>query len=339
MNHKRSRASGLIGIRGVAEVAGVSPMTASRALSRPELVAADTRRKVQEAAKAVGYVPNRLAGALSRHRTHVVGLVIPTLQNLIATETIQGINAVLDARGIHLMIGEYGTSLAKEEELIHAFLAYRPSGLILQSTVHTPAAAEVVRRAGIPVVETGNLIKAPLDSNVSFSNYAAAKAMTEYLIRRYRKVAYVGFAVAENDRTRDRRRGYAAALRAAGRTVDPACMVDVPVRRQVGDRILVELLQAQPDIDAIFFGGHWIAVEALIECYRRGIDVPGRIALAGLDDNDLSEKLPPGLTTVRIPRAEMGRRSAEGLLKRIDDPNAPPFRIDVGFEIVRRGSA
>jgi LacI family gluconate utilization system Gnt-I transcriptional repressor len=196
-----------------------------------------------------------------------------------------------------------------------------------------------VKRAGIPVVETGNLIKTPLDSIVSFSNYAAAKAMTAYLVERYRKVAYVGFAVAENDRTRDRRQGYSAALRAAGRRVDPACIVDVPVRRQVGDRILVELLDAQPDIDAIFFGGHWIACEALVECCRRNIAVPGRVALAGLDDNDLSEKLPPGLTTVRIPRAEMGRRSAEGLLQRIDDPAAPPFRVDVGFEIVKRGSA
>lgn len=339
MTQKRSRASGLIGIRGVAEVAGVSPMTASRALSRPGLVADETRRKVEAAAKAVGYVPNRLAGALAMHRTQVVGLVIPTLQNPIATETIQGINEVLDARGIHLMIGEYGTSLAKEEELIRAFLAYRPSGLIVQSTVHTPGAVEVVKRAGIPVVETGNLIKAPLDSIVSFSNYAAAKAMTSYLLERYRKVAYVGFATAENDRTRDRRRGYAAAVRAAGLEVDPALIVDAPVQRRIGDRILVELLTAHPDIDAIFFGGHWIAVEALVECYRRGYAVPRRVAIAGLDDNDLSENLPPGLTTVRIPRAEIGRQSAEGLLRRIDDPATPPFRIDVGFEIVKRGSA
>jgi LacI family gluconate utilization system Gnt-I transcriptional repressor len=339
MTQKRSSTSNLIGIRGVAELAGVSPMTASRALSRPDLVAESTRQKVEAAAREVGYVPNRLAGALSRHRTQVVGLVIPTLQNPIATETIQGINSVLNPRGIHLMIGEYGTSLAKEEELIRAFLSYRPSGLILQSTLHTPGAAAVVRIAGIPVVETGNLIKTPLDSVVSFSNYAAAKAMTAYLLARYKHVAFVGFATAENDRTRDRRRGYMAAVRAAGLVPDPAYMIEAPVQRSVGDRILVQLLKEHPEIDAVFFGGHWIAVEALVECYRQGYKVPQRIAIAGLDDNDLSERLPPGLTTVRVPRAEIGRLSAEGLLRRIEHPSTPSFRIDVGYEIVERGSA
>jgi LacI family gluconate utilization system Gnt-I transcriptional repressor len=339
MSQKRSRTGGLIGIRGVAERAGVSPITASRALSRPGLVAEATRLKVEAAAVEVGYVPNRLAGALSSHRTQVVGLVIPTLQNPIATETIQGINSVLNPRGIHLMIGEYGTSLAKEEELIRAFLAYRPSGLILQSTLHTPGAREVVRIAGIPVVETGNLIKKPLDSVVSFSNYAAAKAMTAYLLKRYKKVAFVGFATTENDRTRDRQRGYVAALRAAGLAADPALMIEAPVQRAIGDQILVKLLTAQPSIDAIFFAGHWIAVEALVECYRQGYKVPQRVAIAGLDDNDLSEHLPPGLTTVRVPRRDIGKLSAEGLLKRIEHPDTPSFSIDVGYEIVQRGSA
>lgn len=336
-NHRQTKRQ--LRILDVAKVAGVSPMTVSRALSRPELVAESTRIRVEEAVKSIGYLPNRLAGALSSRRSNVACLIVPNLDNPIAASTVHGAASVLEPRGIYLMIGEYGSSIDREKELIRAFVAYRPCGLLLQSTVHADGVKEIIDSVGLPVVETGNLIKDPLDGIVSFSNYRAAKAMTEYLVSRYKTVAYIGFSSIDNDRMRDRKRGYLSVVRRDRGAVDPDCVVEVAVGESTGGELLAGMLARRPDIDAVFFAANVLAVDALVECYRSGHAVPGRVAIAGFDDSGLSEKLPPGLTTIRIPREEIGRLSAAWLLERLDGRGVDAPRIDVGFELVRRGSA
>jgi LacI family transcriptional regulator, gluconate utilization system Gnt-I transcriptional repressor len=174
---------------------------------------------------------------------------------------------------------------------------------------------------------------------VSYSNFEAARAMTAHLVRQgYRRIGFVTLPLRDNDRSKERRRGYFAALKELGLPVDPSLVLEAPGGFSEGADALARLLRVHPDLDAGFFAGDVLAVGALFECQRRGWAVPGRVALASFDDLDLLRHAVPTVTTLRIPRHEIGRRSAELLVSRL--MGAPPerIRIDVGFEIVQRES-
>lgn len=336
---KRKRGGGQVNMHDIARHAGVSPMTVSRALREPGSVSEKMRRKVDAAVREFGYLPNRIAGSLSSKRTNVVGLVVPSIRNSLYASMVQAISEVLRANGLHLMIADSGHRLADEEALVEALLAQRVCGLVLHNTRHSRRVRELVRSTGVPVIETGNLPADPLDMAVSYSNFEAARAMTLHLARLgYRRIGFVTLPLRDNDRSEQRRRGYFAALKEQGLPVDPNLVLEAPGGFSEGGDALVRLIQTHPDIDAVFFAGDVLAVGALFECQRRGWAVPGRVAIASFDDLDLLRHTVPTVTTLRLPRQEIGRRSAELLVNRLR--GAPPERlkIDVGFEIVQRDS-
>ena len=323
----------------IARRAGVSPMTVSRALSEPGTVSEKMRRKVDAAVRQFGYLPNRIAGSLSSKRSNVVGLIVPSIRNSLYATMIQAISDVLRANGLHLMIANSGHRLADEEALVTALLAQRVCGLVLHNTTHSKRVRELIRNTDVPVVETGNLPAAPLDMAVSYSNFEAARAMTLHLARLgYRKIGFVTLPLRDNDRSEERRRGYFAALRELGLPADPTLVLEASGGFSEGADAVVRLVQAHPDLDAAFFAGDVLAVGALFECQRRGWAVPGRVAIASFDDLDLLRHAVPAVTTLRIPRAEIGRRGAELLVNRLHGTPAERIRIDVGFEIVQRES-
>ncbi|MCO6415078.1 LacI family DNA-binding transcriptional regulator [Siccirubricoccus sp. KC 17139] len=314
-------------------------MTVSRALKTPERVSPEVRARVEEAVRAVGYVPNRLAGSLSSSRSSVIGLVVPSIENSLFASTIQGISDVLRRHGHELMIASSGYGAAAEEAAIRAFLGQRVAGLILHDTTHTPEAVAMIRRAGIPVVENGTLTRQPLDMVVSYSNHDAAKAMTQHLLRLgYRRIGFVTLPLAANERSRDRRRGYEAALEEAGLPYDPRLVLEVPPGLAAGVEALYRLLEGGGEPDAIFFAGDVLAIGAALECTRRGWKVPEKVAIAAFDNIDLLGHLVPPVTTLRLPRQEIGRRSAEVLLDRIQGRATGPLAIDLRFEIIHRAS-
>ena len=323
----------------IARHAGVSPMTVSRALREPATVSEEMRRKVDAAVREFGYLPNRIAGSLSSSRSNVVGLIVPSIRNSLYASMIQAVSEVLRANGLHLMIANSGHRLEDEEALVSALLAQRVCGLVLHNTTHSRRVRELVAKTGVPVIETGNLPADPLDMAVSYSNFEAARAMTLHLARLgYRKIGFVTLPLRDNDRSEERRRGYFAALIELGLPADPGLVLEAPGGFSEGADALVRLVQAHPDLDAGFFAGDVLAVGALFECQRRGWAVPGRVAIASFDDLDLLRHAVPTVTTLRIPRAEIGRRSAELLVNRLHGAPTERIRIDVGFEIVQRES-
>lgn len=323
----------------VARRAKVSAITVSRALRSPEKVSRETRERVQEAIAAIGYVQNSVAGSLASRRTNILAAIIPSISHAALENMVQGLSDGARENGLHLILGTSGDTLEGEQEAIAAILAQRPCGLCLHNTVHTAQAHRLLAGAGIPVVETGDLIAEPVEATVGFSNFAAAKAMTVHLGERdYRRIAFAGLPVASSVRSGQRQRGYFAGLRALGRARDAELVMQVPSWTQGGGSALAELLQARPDIDAVFFSAGALAIGALLECHRRGWPVPGRVAIAGFDDNDIASQVTPRLTTVRVPRYDIGRKAAEYVVARLGGAT-PPTRLDVGFEIIQRESA
>lgn len=322
----------------VAALAAVSAMTVSRALRDPTSCTGETLRRIEAAIEETGYVVNRVAGSLASRRTNVVGLIVPSLHNSLFAETIQGVSDILGSE-YHLMIADSGYSLKGEEVAIRAFLAHRVCGFVLHNTKHTTRSLAMLRGAGIPCVETGNLIRQPVDMAVGFSNHDASRAMTEYLIGLgYRRIGFVSLAVKDNDRAMERRAGYLTALAHAGIEQDSACIVESAPGLRNGGQALVRLVKTRPDIEVVFLTGDVLAVGALLEAHRQGWSVPGQIAIAGSDDSELQECISPSLTTLRFPRYEIGRRAAGMLLDRLQGRSSGSALLDLGFEIIVRAS-
>jgi LacI family gluconate utilization system Gnt-I transcriptional repressor len=331
-----SKKQGAVRMRDVAAQAGVSRMTVSRALNQPESVNPVLRQRVLDTVAELGYVHNQLASSLSSQRSNVIGLVLPSLENSIFAQTLKGISDVLRPVGFHLMVAE-SEDAEEEEQVIGAFIAQRVGGLILHSTNHTPGAVRMLRGSQTPVVENGDLPVEPVDMVVSYSNREAAKAMTLHLARLgYKRPAFA--ALSANRRAAQRQLGFMDALKELGQKADPRRAVAVSRGFTGGSEAIAYVERNLPDADALFCAGDVLAVGALFECDRKGWKVPERLAIASFDDLELMRFVNPPLTSLRLPRYEIGRRSAEMLLSRIEGASMPVCVVDLGFEIVQRTS-
>ena len=332
------RGNGGIRMREVAHRAGVSRMTVSRVLSQPEKVKEVLRNRVLEAVAELGYVHNHLARSLSSNRSTIIGLVLPSLENSIFAQTVKGISDVLRPAGFQLMLAESGDDAEEEERIIAAFIAQRVGGLVLHATQHSRAAVKMLRSAGTPVVENGDIPADPIDMVVSYSNRAAAKAMTLHLARLgYSRITFAGLM--DNPRASERQLGFRDALEELDLPSDPRSVVRVSRGFAGGAEAIAYIEKHVPETDALFCAGDVLAAGALFDCNRRGWAVPSRLALASFDDLDLMRFVNPAITALRLPRYEIGRRSADMLLTRLRDQELPVQSIDLGFEIVHRASA
>jgi len=341
LSENRTRSGGgAVRMADVAKAANVSLMTVSRALNEPAKLSEETRKHVLDTIRKIGYVPNSIASNLASNRSNVVGQIVPSIQNSLYSHTMKGAADVLRAAGMHLLIADSGYSLDEEEALIGAFVAQRVCGLLLHNTAHTPRATQLARQAGIPVIETGDLVRNPLDVVISYSNFNAAKEMTLYLAARgYKSIGFVSVPMRNNPRSKERLKGYYAALASLGRERNTALVQEAEPGLTAGAHAMIDMMQRAPEVDAIFFAGDVLAVGALFEAQRRGWKVPERIAIAGFDDLDILRHTVPKLTCLNLPRLEIGRRSAECLLQRLrGDADAAPTRLDLGFEIIQRES-
>ena len=323
----------------VARKAGVALVTVSRAFSDPDKVSSETRARIAAAAAELGYVPNLLAGSLASSRSRIIAMTVPTLANSFFAETAQSISSVLRDQGYQLLLGDSGYSVEEEESLVRAFLGRQPDGFIVTGSRHSEAARALLAGAGIPVVETWEVPADAIDMAVGFSNEAAAAAMTEELVAAgYRRIGLLAWGVGNNARNDQRVAGHRGVLARHGLAEDLFVATEGASAMECGSRTLPKLVERWPDVEAVFCADDMIAVGALLECQRRGWSVPERIAIAGFGDFDIARQVNPGLTTIRIPASAIGAEAAHLLLNRLAG-RAPAQRIvDLGFELVRRGS-
>jgi len=324
----------------VAHAAGVSTMTVVRVLREPHKVAAATRARVKQVLRETGYTPDLLARGLALNRSGLVAAVIPLLTNSLIAEIMQGLTDALAPAGFHLLLGASGFSAAEEEVLVRAFLSRRIDGIYLTGVSHTDETVRMLKRAAIPVVEGGNVTQRPIDMVVGYSNVKAASEVTRYLLKAgYAKIGYIGALPNDNDRARDRRRGYEAALTAARRKIDPSLCIETTLDIDAGAQAMATLLERHPNVRAVFCSADAIAVGALFECQRRRLAIPGRIAIAGFDDIPIAAQVVPSLTTLRVPRYFIGQRAGEMLRDRLAGRVVKQRVVDTGFQLVPRDSA
>ena len=329
-----------VGVREIAKRVGVAPMTVSRVLSNPDVVAPETRAKVLAAIEAAGFVPNRLASSM-RRSGRMIGTVVPPLINSGIADQVQGMSDECQEGGYSMLLVQGEFTLEAEENSIRTLLGWRPAGMILQSFVQSETARQLLKASGAPVVEISEIKgRKPIDMLVGVSNFETAYAMTMHLAAKgYKHIGFVSTPIHGNDRLQQRRAGYHAALAELGVKNRAGMEVEVPITAAGGAQAMTALTDRHKDIDAIFFSSDTLAIGAVQECHRRGWTVPGRIAIAGYGDIELAAQLYPPLTTVKVNRYEMGRRAVRQLLDRLGGTQKMPTITSLGFEIVDRESA
>jgi LacI family gluconate utilization system Gnt-I transcriptional repressor len=334
----RRRATGRHTLDDVARLAGVSAITASRALRGTRRVDPELVERVRAAAQELGYVPDPAARALaSTHSSHVA-VLIPLLTNALFVELLEAVQRTLMPAGFQTLIGVTHYRPDEEEALLRSYLAHRPAGLLVTGFDRSDAARRLITGSKVPCVHMMEVGRAPGMYSVGLSQQAAGRAITEHLLQRgRRRIAYVAGQL--DPRVMQRLQGCRDALKAAG-CHDPGLEVldPSPTSMALGGRLFEQLLARRPDVDAVFFCNDDLAQGALLTAMRMKVAVPGRVAVAGFNDLDGSDQMSPPLTTVRTPRGEIGMRAASMLLALMRGEAVAAHAVDVGFELVVRQS-
>ncbi|MES2550597.1 MAG: LacI family DNA-binding transcriptional regulator [Pseudomonadota bacterium] len=298
-------------LRDVSEASGVSEMTVSRVLRNRGDVSAPTREKVLEAARALGYVPNKIAGALASQRVNLVGVVIPSLSNMVFPEVMTGISEVLDGTGLQPVVGVTNYLPDREESVIYEMLSWRPSGMIIAGLEHSTAARAMLGRAGIPIVEIMDIDGDPINHAVGISHRRAGRQMAEAIIAAgYREIAFLGTQMPNDFRAKKRLEGFEEALAKAGLTLVDREYYSGGSALLKGREMTAAVLNRTPDVDFLYYSNDMIGAGGLLYCLAQGIDVPGRIGLAGFNGVELLDGLPRKLATMDACRLEIGRKAA-----------------------------
>jgi LacI family gluconate utilization system Gnt-I transcriptional repressor len=334
----KGRGTGRARLEEVAQLARVSTMTASRALSQPGLVSEATRARVDQAVLALGYVPNLAARALASNRSRVIVVLVPSLSNAVFTAVLDGIHDAIGGSQYQLLIGNTRYSDAEEEKLLRTYLQSDPDGILLPGLSHSPEVARMLETLHVPVVSMMDLASAPSMPSVGFSQIDAAMALTKHLLGKgYRRIAYVGAQL--DERTLRRADGWRQTMLDAGLfDAGLEIMTPQPSTVALGAELMRRVLAELPDCDAVFFCNDDLAHGALFHCQREGIAVPGRVAVAGFNDLPASHLMVPSLTTVETPRYQIGHQAASLLLDLIAGKTPPARSIDLGFTLRERES-
>ncbi|WP_045388553.1 LacI family DNA-binding transcriptional regulator [Falsirhodobacter sp. alg1] len=299
-------------LRDVSEASGVSEMTVSRVLRNSGDVSPATRAKVLAAAKTLGYVPNKIAGALASQRVNLVGVVVPSLSNMVFPEVLGAISSVLEDTGLQPVFGVTGYTPEKEERVVYEMLSWRPSGLILAGLEHDEAVRAMLASAGIPVVEIMDTDGPVIDSAVGISHTRAGRMMAEAIIAAgYRRIGFLGTRMTNDHRARKRFEGFSAALAEAGIAIEDQESYEGGSALAKGREMTAAILGRSPELDFLYYSNDMIGAGGLLYCLEQGIDIPGRMGLAGFNDVELLDGLPMRLATMDACRAEIGRQAAE----------------------------
>jgi len=322
----------------VARVAGVSLATASRALSTPHLLKPDTLFRVRDAARMLGYMPHGAARALASRRTHTIGAVVPTLDNAIFANSTQSMQREFGEHGYQLLLGSHEYDPEREVHVTRALLERGVDGLVLVGTDHSPELYQLLVGFRSPYVLTWSLDESGHHHCVGFNNREVGARVARYLYDLgHREIAVISGFSAHNDRARDRITGAREALLARGIALVPQRVVETSFSIQGGREALRAVLTAALRPSAVICGNDILAQGAMIEAQALGIDIPGQLSITGVDDMELSTHLPPGLTTVRIPTDEIGRRTAQHIVARLNGEKAEK-RTELAVELIVRGS-
>lgn len=314
--HKRT-----VSIQDIAESAGVSHTTVSRALRDSPLIRKEVREQIQQLARSMGYIPNAVAQSLRGQRTGTIGLVVTTIADPFVGRVVRGIEEVAQQYNLSLFLSVSNNDPDREVAVIETFHRRRVDGIIVAAAQLTAQHEKQLAGINVPTVLINQQAEARLEHlhSVSVDDYSGAREAVNYLIRLgHRQIAYLGAGNRPRS-NRVRMEGCRDALASAGLDLPPERVRVAPVEHryhtddvQDVQALLPELIRA--GASAVFCYNDLIAVGALLACRALGISVPGQLSLVGFDDIELAQFVTPSLTTVHQPKLRLGQLAMEMLL-------------------------
>ncbi|TVZ38187.1 LacI family transcriptional regulator [Alteromonadaceae bacterium 2753L.S.0a.02] len=328
-----------ITLADVAELAGVSAITVSRVINQPGKVSAQVRGRVEGAIETLGYIPNRSASALASARSGIIGVVIPSLSNSVFNEVLRGIYDVTGPAGFQVLLVDCHYSSLEEERLVRTLLGQAPEGMIISGGDQTEHTRKILQASGVPIVQIMEAVQSPIDMNVGFSHLDAAYDAVSQLIQRgFNRVGFIGARM--DTRAQQRLKGYCNAMQEARFNYENLIITTPrPSSVGMGAELFRSLMaQSHGDCDAIFCVNDDLALGALFECQRMHLPVPGSMAICGFNDMEMAALVNPPLSSVRVPRYEMGVQAAQMILQRINGEIPVHYKVDCGYHINMRAS-
>ncbi|MFJ9723904.1 LacI family DNA-binding transcriptional regulator [Streptomyces sp. NPDC101209] len=304
-------------IRDVAEQAGVSKSLVSLVLRGSEQVRPEKREAVLRAVRQLGYRPNAAARSLSEQRTRTVGVLLDDLRNPWFVELLDGLNSLLHAAGLHMLLADARLNRRTGQDLTGPFLDLGVDGLVVVGTLPDLAALGAVAER-IPVVVAGAREAAPAGVDVvAGDDELGARLVTEHLIGLgHRRIAHIaGYGAVGGLR----RRSFEAAMREHG-LADLAVVEPSDMTEEGGYRTTVRLLSRPERPTAVFAVNDIASVGALSAAEELGLRVPHDVSVVGYDNTSISRLRHVWLTTVDGAGHEVGRRAARCLLDRFERP-------------------
>lgn len=326
------------GIRAVAERAGVSIASVSRALNFPATVSPTLRARIADAVAVVGYIPDAPARALSMRRTRTLGAIVPTIDNTMFARGIEALQKYLSGVGYMLLLTTHGYDLDAELEQARNLVSRGVDGLVLRGDCHHEALRDLLAERGLPFINVGVYRPDRPFPCVGADNEAAAYRAAHHLIALgHRRIGIVSAIQRNNDRASARVAGFRRAFSDHDVTSRPDWQIEVPYTLADAREAARHLMGFAERPTAVVCGNDVIAYGVLLEAERSGISVPQELSVIGFDDLDWSRHLRPSLTTIQVPTDQTWQYAGEYLVRRLSGENAIMHR-EIDYALVVRES-
>lgn len=304
----------------IAKAAGVSKMTVSRVLRNADGFSEATREKVMLEVERHGYLPNRIAATFgTAQASTLIGVCVPQLSNHLVTQALDALDRNFEKFGYQMIIGSHNHQKQQEEAWLRGILSWRPAGVMLSNKFHSKNTVKMLRDAAVPVLEFWNLNTSPISMSVGFNEYDAGLEMSQHaILKGYSKAALLLASTDPNSVSPERTEGFTRGFTEAGGTIVHTGILNDQAGFYAGYYGTENLLNHTHRADMIYYLNDAMAIGGLAWCERKGIDVPGDIAIAGWGGYEAASVLAKRLTTTAIPVLQIGKLSAEQMARSIN---------------------
>lgn len=329
-----------ITIKDIAQHLSLSVSTVSRALVDDKNIRRETKEKVLETARKLGYKPNPVATNLKYGRTNTVGVIVPEMVTPFASQVINGIQSTLYAKGLKVMIAESGEDPKQERENLLMMERFMVDGIIVCLCSYKENQEEYLRlqQAEMPMVFYDRIPHGLEVSQVLVDDYMKAFFLMEHLIRSGRKRIVHLQGPDDVYNSVERARGYKDALAKFNIPFEQELLVKTGMGFKDGELAADRLMERGTAFDAVFAFTDTLAIGAMNRLRELGKKIPEEVAIASFSGTVLSTIVYPQLTTVEPPLLEMGKKAAELILEKIKEPQSPNRSVVLDAEIQLRAS-
>lgn len=323
-------------IEDVARLAGVSPITVSRAIRTPTKVSVEKQKRIRKAIEVTGYKPNSIARALRSGRTNIVLGFISNMFSQQFAKAVRGCSLVLEESGYQFLIGETTYSYKKEASIISDLQQLKPAALFFTGVIELEENREKLRNLKIPIMESWAYPRDPIDLLVGISNTDGGKLAARHLAERdYSQVAFIGRS---GGRGALRYQGFANECERSGIKIVKKILCNEVIDIHDGRNAFRKLYADGEAIKAVFCANDLLAAGVYLAARDAGLNIPHDLAIIGFGDSDLAAALQPGITTINFDSEALGQHAGRMLLASLRGETLEQKTRYLQLSVIERGS-